>query len=99
MHFLQIFISSYIYFARVTVSRVEITVLPLGSAVLSFTLNWNPKRSLSFLSIEELRTWLFLSKFRNKVFNGFQGWRLNEKMYVMKKGCKNKRKRVIKLVR
>jgi hypothetical protein len=50
----------------VAVSRVEITVFPLGSAVMFVTLNWNPKRSISKVSIEELRTWLFLSKFRHK---------------------------------
>jgi hypothetical protein len=55
-----------IYYLRITVTRIELTVFPLGSAVLFFTLNWNPKRSISYVSIEELRTWLFLSKFRHK---------------------------------
>lgn len=67
--------------------RVEITIFPLGTAVLIIQLNWITSRAAvgpqniryyNPLSIEDLRTWLFLSKFRHKVVNLYEGWMLND---------------------
>jgi len=59
----------------IEVSSVEIVSFRLGTAVLIFHVNWLLPGEPLFL--DELRTWLFLSKFRNKVKKVFQGWILN----------------------
>jgi hypothetical protein len=72
------------------VERVEITLFPLGTAVLIIQLNWITNRAavgpghqryFNPLSVEDLRTWLFLSKFRHKVVNLYEGWMLNDSPY------------------
>lgn len=71
----------------IIVERVEITLFPLGTAVLIIQLNWITNRAavgpghqryFNPLSVEDLRTWLFLSKFRHKVVNLYEGWMLND---------------------
>lgn len=58
-------------------------VLPLGTAVLILYLNWihTDKTQSTKLTIEDLRTWLFLSKFRHKVVDVFDGWTLDTDPY------------------
>jgi len=72
----------------IKMEKVEIVIYPLGSAVLIFHFNWicDERRlvgptdapALGSPTIEELQTWLFLSKFRHKVAGVFDGWSLND---------------------
>jgi len=67
-------------FKPVVVDKVEVVVLPLGTAVLIFYVNWLCDRGTKGqpFTIEDLRTWLFLSKNRHKVLDVFDGWILND---------------------
>lgn len=77
-----------IIYQPLKVEKVEIVVFPLGTAVLTIHVNWITSDSrrvgptdgppIGSPTIEELRTWLFLSKFRHKILNVFDGWTLND---------------------
>lgn len=60
---------------HIEVANVDIWVFPLGTAILMFHINWlhNGQK----MTIDELRTWLFLSKFTYKVPGVFSGWNLH----------------------
>eukprot|EP01124_Arcella_intermedia_P007712 TRINITY_DN14775_c0_g1_i1.p1 TRINITY_DN14775_c0_g1~~TRINITY_DN14775_c0_g1_i1.p1 ORF type:complete len:673 (-),score=197.88 TRINITY_DN14775_c0_g1_i1:130-2148(-) len=59
---------------KITVEEIEIIGFPLGTAVLKIILNWIPGEQ--GLRIDHFRSWLYLSKFRQKVEN-FDGWLLD----------------------
>lgn len=67
---------------NIRIEEVEILFFPLGTAVLKFLINWKPHRR-DILSLEELRSWIYLSKFRHKV-EVFEGWILNNKPLKVK---------------
>jgi len=60
---------------HIEVTNVDIWVFPLGTAILMFHINWlhNGQK----MTLDELRTWLFLSKFTYKVPGVFSGWNLH----------------------
>ncbi len=60
---------------HIEVTNVDIWVFPLGTAILMFHINWlhNGQK----MTVDELRTWLFLSKFTYKVPGVFSGWNLH----------------------
>lgn len=60
---------------HIDVTNVDIWVFPLGTAILMFHINWlhNGQK----MTLDELRTWLFLSKFTYKVPGVFSGWNLH----------------------
>jgi hypothetical protein len=70
--------------ASIIVETVEVVIFPLGTAVLTFNIDWMSDRTVlgqkcSYPpSIEDIRTWLFLSKFRHNVSHVFSGWVLND---------------------
>lgn len=62
---------------EVEMSSVELVMYPLGCGLLVFHLNWVPEKLKDVpLTLAELRTWLFLVKFRHKVKKVFLGWTL-----------------------
>lgn len=59
----------------IDVYRVEMTVFSLGAATLTIFVDWI--RDNDSVSLNQVRTWLFLAKFRHKVKDIFKGWILN----------------------
>lgn len=60
------------------ITDIQVVLYPLGTGLLVLEVDWlppNPSGKLhGVTSIDELRTWLFLSKFRHRVENVLEGW-------------------------
>jgi hypothetical protein len=69
-------------FCLIEIKKVELVIYPLGTASLVFHINWLPPGQS--MSIDELRTWLFLAKFTHKVPGVCKGWRLVDEVPVEK---------------
>jgi len=58
----------------IEISKIEIIAFPLGVAILLIHINWIIEETMT---VDELRTWIYLAKFRHKVDNIFNGWLLD----------------------
>eukprot|EP01124_Arcella_intermedia_P009415 TRINITY_DN1613_c0_g1_i7.p1 TRINITY_DN1613_c0_g1~~TRINITY_DN1613_c0_g1_i7.p1 ORF type:complete len:659 (+),score=110.64 TRINITY_DN1613_c0_g1_i7:27-2003(+) len=67
-------------YQRVKIEEIEVVAFPLGTAVLKVIINWIPEANSS-LTLDEFRTWLYLSKFRRKV-ESFDGWLLDRSPHL-----------------
>jgi len=50
---------------KIKLEEIEVIGFPLGTAVLKFIINWKPNDDV--FTLDELRAWVYLSKFRHKV--------------------------------
>ncbi|KAL6054699.1 X8 domain-containing protein, variant 2 [Balamuthia mandrillaris] len=73
------------------ITDVELVFYPLGTGLLIFHLNWLTNNS--GLSLDELRTLLFLSKFRHCVTDLFLGWTLGPSFSSKKSKSKRDKKK------
>jgi len=64
---------------EVQVSSIKIIICPMGAGILTVDIDWLPDGqgigcTGSTLLLSELRTWLFLSQFRNPIETVLEGW-------------------------
>ncbi|ELR16120.1 uncharacterized protein ACA1_177080 [Acanthamoeba castellanii str. Neff] len=62
---------------RVDISQVELLLYPLGNGLLLFHLDWKPDPTCP-LALDQLRSWLYMAKFKHKVRGIFYGWTLGQ---------------------
>jgi len=58
---------------------IELLVYPMGSAILAFNVNWLPQRLKEKLTLDDMRTVIFASKYIHKVKNLSLGWNFYDK--------------------
>eukprot|EP01125_Pyxidicula_operculata_P007144 TRINITY_DN242_c4_g1_i1.p1 TRINITY_DN242_c4_g1~~TRINITY_DN242_c4_g1_i1.p1 ORF type:complete len:704 (-),score=94.72 TRINITY_DN242_c4_g1_i1:119-2230(-) len=61
---------------KLEIESVSLLVFRLGAAILQFHINWLSERKS--MSLEELRGWLYLVKFRHQGVGIFRGWNFGD---------------------
>jgi len=56
------------------IEAIDLLVYPMGSAILVFHINWIPPRTKEKFSLDDMRTVVFASKYRQKIQQLCLGW-------------------------